>query len=606
MRKNNSAPWKWGLIALFLGFGGWVFSSASASPTSKPAVKKDAKPKAVAKTSKKAKPAVAKIVGPKKSTTTKPKPQKKPMKALTEREIRWQIDAWEIHERAASVYHALLEWKKYTRDPKLSTKKAYQALTKIRKQKGIYNVIKVARERKLKDPVLRRRVEMLWDRLKAYHLSKKVDALRAKIHVLTDKLNGIQASFRGSLNGKKMSNRDLGLIIRRNADRTKREAAWRAYSAVGPKVLQGGFMKLVQLRNQYAKMLGHKSFFHYRYHKLHLDPVKMWKMYETLRKATKKSMEAVLKSQEKTLKIKQIMPWDRRYASHLQAKKVMDMDKFFSSKKLLPILFKAYKEMGFTLKKMDIKMDLYPRPKKNQHAYCFDIDPPHDVRILANVGRPGQRPYETLFHEMGHAVHGKMVTESVRTFRSLPDEGFLNEGSANFFGNLVDTRSFYARYLNIPAPTLAQIVEFKRRRLHNRLASIRWTLIWMYFERDLYVNIPNVKDPSAQFWKRYKQFMGPVPKNPPPYWGILIHFVSHPIYYQNYLLADLLAAQLHETVKQKTGKNHILGNAKVAAYLAKAFFGYGRRYQWDVLLKKMTGKPLSAKAYLKSLRTAWR
>jgi Zn-dependent M32 family carboxypeptidase len=100
--------------------------------------------------------------------------------------------------------------------------------------------------------------------------------------------------------------------------------------------------------------------------------------------------------------------------------------------------------------------------------------------------------------------------------------------------------------------------------------------------------------------------MGAVPPNAPPFWGMLIHYVSHPIYYQNYLLADMIAAQLHHVVKQKTKRNHILGNDRVAGFLTKHFFGHGKYYRWDELLKRVTGKPLNANAYLLSLRNDWR
>jgi peptidyl-dipeptidase A len=576
----------------------------AAAPTSQPAKRKANKQAAKAK---------AKAPAAKRSTTSpstpapRAKAKAKPA-PLTAVEIEWQIDAWETQARAAWVLYTLQEWKKYTRNPKVSTKESFAAVTKLRKNKAFFAMLSQARKSlpAAKHPVLRRRVDRLWEELREYHLSAKINTLRAQIHTLTDKLNGIQASFRATYKGKATSNRDLGRIIQRNPDRSAREAAWRAYASVGPHVLKGGFMKLVRLRNAYAKQLGFKSFFHYRYHKLKLNPTTTWALFETLRKTTQPHMQQTLGVYRKLLKLKTIMPWDNKYARFVRAKKVLNVDSLFAAKRLLPILFKAYKEMGFALRSMNIKMDLYPRPNKNQHAYCFDIDPPHDVRIMANVGRSGMRPYETLFHEMGHAVHAKLVRQSIRTFRGLPEEGFLNEGSANFFGNIVNTHSFFKRYLGLKAATLKKIRKMKQDLLPQRMYLIRWTLIWMYFERDLYTTHAHVNDPTPQFWKRYKQLMGAVPPNAPPFWGMLIHYVSHPIYYQNYLLADMIAAQLHHVVKQKTKRNHILGNDRVAGFLTKHFFGHGKYYRWDELLKRVTGKPLNANAYLLSLRNDWR
>lgn len=536
-------------------------------------------------------------------TTTKPSTK---TQAVSKVELSWQIDMWETRFRAAWVAYVLLEWKKYTRDPKTSTQKAFAQVTRIRKEKPFFKLIKEAHTSLKKPSTLKRRVDFLYEQLKEYHLSKKIDVLRKRIHVLTDKLNGVQASFRAVYQGKKMSNRDLSKLIRRHPQRSVREAAWRAYSSVGPKVLKGGFMKLVQARNAYARALGFKSFFHYRYHKLKLDPKAMWARYDALERATRTAMKQTITTYRKLLKVKQVMPWDNRYARHLRAKQAIDLDKVFPAKRLLPVLFQAYKEMGFDLRSLNIEMDLFPRPQKNQHAYCFDIDPPHDIRILANVGQAGERPYETLFHEMGHAVHGKFVRQSIATFRALPEEGFLNEGSANFFGNLVNTRRFYKTYLKLTPAQLAKVTKMKQNFLPQRLYLIRWTLLWMYFERDLYTTHANATDPTPQFWKRYAQMMGDVPSKPPAYWGILIHFVSHPIYYQNYLLADMLAAQLHEAAKRITKHPSVLQNPKIASFLRERFFRHGRFYQWDELLKRITGQSLNAKAYLNSLRTAWK
>ena len=463
---------RWWIGVGSLGLGCWVFwglvSSFAQTPEKreKPVKQTSKSPAQKAQVSDKKGPSTQPTSARAASTQAVSKPSRRSVQALSETEIRWRIDQWEIRERALVVAYAHEDWKKYTRDPKFSTKKTFEALTKVRSEKAIFQVLRAARQNKaIQDPVLRRRVRMLWEKLREFHLSEKANKLRKEIHALQDKLNGIQASHRAVYKGKKTSNRDLMQIVRRSADRKAREAAWRAYATVGPKVLQGGFMNMIRLRNKYAKLLGFPTFFHYRYHKLRLHPERMWLLYEKLRQASKEANHKVRTKYKALLGVKQLMPWDRRYARYVETKKVVDLDTYFRADRLLPVMYRAYKEMGFSLPSMKIEMDLYPRPKKNQHAYCFDIDPPYDVRILANVGRPGQRAYETMLHEMGHAVHAKWVRQSIRTFRGLPDEGFLNEGSANFFGNLVNSRAFFQRYLNIPKETLAKIVKLQQQRL---------------------------------------------------------------------------------------------------------------------------------------------
>ncbi len=50
------------------------------------------------------------------------------------------------------------------------------------------------------------------------------------------------------------------------------------------------------------------------------------------------------------------------------------------------------------------RSDLYPRPRKNQHAFCVQVDRGDDVRILANI-EPGERWLGTMLHELGHGVY---------------------------------------------------------------------------------------------------------------------------------------------------------------------------------------------------------
>ena len=75
-----------------------------------------------------------------------------------------------------------------------------------------------------------------------------------------------------------------------------------------------------------------------------------------------------------------------------------------------------------------------------------------------------------------------------------------------------------------------------------------------------------------------------------------IIYVSYPLYLQNYLLADMIACQIHQTLKEKFGDDYAF-NKNVGPYL-ETFYKDGEYYTWQNRLIKGTGKELDIKAYL--------
>ena len=76
------------------------------------------------------------------------------------------------------------------------------------------------------------------------------------------------------------------------------------------------------------------------------------------------------------------------------------------------------------------RSDLFPRPGKNQHAFCIDIDREGDVRVLANVEHDRYWA-DTMMHELGHGAYdlgfdhiaaGPLVRSSYHADQHVPQE----------------------------------------------------------------------------------------------------------------------------------------------------------------------------------------
>ena len=71
------------------------------------------------------------------------------------------------------------------------------------------------------------------------------------------------------------------------------------------------------------------------------------------------------------------------------------------------------------------------------------------------------------------------------------------------------------------------------------------------------------------------------------------------MYYQNYVLGELMASQLlryvhHEIVKSES----YVGNATVGPYLVEKIFQPGARYHWNTMLKRATGEDLNPQHFV--------
>ena len=82
------------------------------------------------------------------------------------------------------------------------------------------------------------------------------------------------------------------------------------------------------------------------------------------------------------------------------------------------------------------KSDLFEKPKKNQHAFCTDIDrDTKDTRVLCNI-KPNQDWMETNLHEFGHSVYLKYHDPQMNWSFKTPAHTFTTEAIAMLFGHM--------------------------------------------------------------------------------------------------------------------------------------------------------------------------
>ena len=133
----------------------------------------------------------------------------------------------------------------------------------------------------------------------------------------------------------------------------------------------------------------------------------------------------------------------------------------------------------------------------------------------------------------------------------------------------------------------------------KQLLFPRWVMVMVHFERELYSD-PK-QDLDRLWWDLVERFQKvPRPENRrEPDWASKIHVGLAPVYYQNYLLGDLMASQLDALLRSELGTPQWWGDTGTAGILGPRLFRDGARFPWSETVKRATGRPLDPHHYVK-------
>jgi oligoendopeptidase F len=138
------------------------------------------------------------------------------------------------------------------------------------------------------------------------------------------------------------------------------------------------------------------------------------------------------------------------------------------------------------------------------------------------------------------------------------------------------------------------VKEALKKRLEDAPYGVRFYLVMLNFEREAYRN-PD-QDLTKLWWAMNEKYLSLPPHPEVDSWASIIHFTSHPAYYQNYLLADMIAAQLMHRLRRDQGP--VLDNARTGEFLKTQIFSKGASVPWAQLLADTTSEPLNVKYYV--------
>jgi len=411
-------------------------------------------------------------------------------------------------------------------------------------------------------------------------------------------IESIFANFRAKIDGKEVSDNEIVEILRKEKDSSLRKKAWEASKEIG-EIVAPKIYDLVKLRNSIAREFGYSNYYEMMFDLQELNVEEIHRIFKDFKSKTDASFMIIKDEVDERISdklgvpIENLMPWHYSDRFFQEAPNVYNIpfDEIFKNKNIEELTKMTYSEVGMEVEDILKRSDLYERKGKNQHAFCIFIDRENDVRILANI-RPNEKWAETMLHEMGHAVYDKYIDKNLPLILRTPSHIFTTEAVAMFFGRLARKPEWYKKILKIDPKEVEKFENELLISLRDQLMiSARWIITFVFFERELYEREENIDSLWYDFVSQNQFLNIPEERRGKPDWAAKIHFGTNPVYYQNYLLGEMMASQMGFYLKENISED--VFNRKVGAFFINKIFKPGASLRWDELLITSTGENLN-------------
>ncbi|ERJ11607.1 gluzincin family metallopeptidase [Haloplasma contractile] len=494
----------------------------------------------------------------------------------------------ELHE--LSVNYSKLNWTLYTTGYDFGCTEAFQRINEVLKNKDYFVTIRDLRNQPL-NGVDKRKIEIIYNMFKNYHLSDELNDLNLKIQKKVNELSKVLNTFRYTFEGKKVSSVFLKQVMSSDSSRERRKEAYLTMNQINEPMIEAGFIDLLKLRKKFANKYGANDFVAYKLEENELDQDLFDDWLKQLHDLLPKMNETRTMYAKEYLDDDVIRPWDEAYISSQIApslNKQVDMSDYYEQ---IQSLFHVF---GIDISEFNITYDIFPRANKSEWGYNFPVETAKDSRIIANVKNKFYE-YGVLLHETGHAVH---------SFLLKPENGLLNrgvsgiisEGIANLFQSFLYSNLFYGAFFDDQKEVEEEFSKLKAYKKLNALRSINR----IFFDHELYrSDIETLDDVYALYHRVHKEVLceeSPV-TNPP--WAFLIHHTTHPIYLHNYFMGDVTCEMLFKVFEERSGTKCTENPKEFSDFLKAEVIEPTGLYRYNDLFKRISGNDFSL-AYLLS------
>lgn len=446
----------------------------------------------------------------------------------------------------------------------------------------------------------------------AVPLKTKIDKLESKILKNRSKR---KEGYIDPKTGKfiKASSLKMSTMMRTHDDEGVRKACFEAREQLGKADLDD-YVKLIGLRNEYAKALGYSDFYDFKVRRVEgMTKKELFGLFDSIYKNTKYAFADIRKMEKEMPGLRK--PWNFGYM--ISGNFTKEEDPYFQFDEALERWGRSFAAMGIDFKGSTLRLDLLDREGKYNNGFCHwpmlthykkGVRMPGESNFTCNVV-PGQvgaghQGYNTLFHEGGHAAHllNAEEREVVLNHEYPPSTASWDETQSMFLDTVFSSIEWKTRYAKDKSGKAYPLELFERK--VRKLAplspmGLNGIIFVSVYEKEIYEAKKLDADTVLRIAK--KNFKKYFDRSVDSIYALDIpHIYSweNSGAYHGYGLAELALSQWREYFYKKYG--YIVDNPKVGEEMSRVW-KLGARKTFKEFVKLATGKELSADAFLRSV-----
>jgi peptidyl-dipeptidase A len=381
--------------------------------------------------------------------------------------------------------------------------------------------------------------------------------------------------------------------LRQERKQQQRHKLWSLTSQISASAGED-LVRLVKLRNEKARELGFPNYYSLALRLQAIDEAWLLRTMNELEEQTRAPLEDFMATAREKMHAETFEAWDFDYALR---EAVQLPDRYFLPESVFAIIHEFQKSIGFDVDSLPIREVVKDIP---YGGLSLAIRIPSDSRFLVNPTK-GKGFYAVAFHEYGHslkAVHTRVEYPILRGYEWIPGAqcAAYEEGVADMHGEFTDDSLWISGYTDVKP---RQIERYIKNRSIPALCRLRRLMKDFFFEYRMYQD-PG-QDLGALEREMFKKYMlVDLDPGEPAQFAASIWYVSYPCYYQNYVLAGMIATQLQEALSSKFGEQKSR-NPHLAEWMIAHLYASGESEEWTDRIRDATGKSLESGAYLRKL-----
>jgi hypothetical protein len=501
-------------------------------------------------------------------------------RVATEKELRAFLD--ELEAQQFMVYEALslesyYQWKGY--EPQFST--PFTRFANDLSNRPDYAAIVEKWRGHVRDTTLARRLEL-------HHLGFLQSRADPKLVLAygdaQSQFQDTVSAFRYQLDGQPKTGTEITEILTNEKDRARRQKAYLALQQADTKY-RPAVVGAMHLYDRIGRSEGFKNGADAGLVQTSLERAQVLKDLEEFERRTRPIMQSIVDRAKADLKVDKIEPWDLDY--WLRQQELAGGDDAWPREPGLERMKGLMKDLGFQPDSLPIDARIWDVPTG---GITFPIRPPYESRLLSNPFT-GSQFYSTLFHEYGHCLNAVLTDKNLSPVFLTGDQTPMSEGLAECLGFFAFDHHWLERAARVPP---SRSMQLERAGKMSQFVWLRRSIcLNAWFEITAYGNLhANLDSLYAVAYQRYTCIELP----PGHYFGYRDMLATGPIYYQSYLYADMIAAQLQDAMESQFGVQDLTKEPRVAGWLTQYFYAPGGSIPWPEKVRRATGKPLGTEA----------